>query len=115
MSTVLLLHSVQISASRCFSNYKTRRIHVTDGADWKHAECDISNAILYKLFFSGVSDHDSVKLCYSMSQVFSLFVLDVWLQRRSVITVGFMQHWSDLLLSCGPDGIQVFVKPAMKP
>lgn len=66
-------------------------------------------------FFSGVSDHDSVKLCYSMSQVFSLFVLDVWLQRRSVITVGFMQHWSDLLLSCGPDGIQVFVKPAMKP
>lgn len=81
-----------------------------------NTQCDVSNAILYKLcFFSGISDHDSVKLCYSRSQVFSLFVLDVWLQRRSVITVGFMQHWSDLLLSCGPEGIQVFVKPAMKP
>lgn len=51
MSTVLLLHSVQISSSKCFSNYKTRRIHVTDGADWKHAECDVSNAILYQLSF----------------------------------------------------------------
>lgn len=34
-------------------------------------DSDVSNAILYKLlFFSGIPDHDSVKLCYSRSQLF---------------------------------------------
>ncbi len=37
----------------------------------KNGDTDVSNAILYELlFFSGIPDHDSVKLCYSRSQLF---------------------------------------------
>lgn len=49
MLAVLWLHS-DLSIKR-FSKYKRSRECVPDQTDWKNGDCDVSNAILYKLFF----------------------------------------------------------------
>lgn len=89
MLAVLLLHTEKISALSCFLMTK----------EVGNEGCDVSNAILYELlFFSGVPDCDSGKLCYSRSQMFFIYfhrwvtVEIICVHRRlSVTTVGFME------------------------
>ena len=64
-------------------------------------------------FFSGISDHDSVKLCYSRSQVF--FFIRCGCLGTKEVSVNSWVHVTLVWFTAGPDVILVFVKPAMKP
>lgn len=61
MLAVFLLHTEKISTWRYFLITTC----ITDQTDWK--TLIMSQIQFYKIFyfFSGISDHDSVKLCYS--------------------------------------------------
>lgn len=82
---VFLLHTEKISALRCFLITKQVGDVLLIITDWKHR--DVSNAILYKLlFFSGIPDHDSVKLCFSRSQLFLIYFSLFHLLQKEVIS-----------------------------
>lgn len=65
----------------------------------KHWDCDVSNAILYKLlFFSGIPDHDSVKLCYTRNLLFFIH-FDLWPLLLEVSIISWRWFIADIFVS----------------